>query len=817
MKGKPRETKSGGFGQSPKPSSRDIKSAGNSPVCSPTLNRKVVNSRNSTNKKTNSTVGASLNNTVIIDPSSIDEPLEKTTVIPPTPESITQCPCGMFDRKCIAIKCSKCSGDWHTECCNLTGVTPSVARKLESQLWKCPWCYQPDIQKPDLQSEIREKDAYDKFTCSISRLQTFTEELNDNITSVEFFNQHIKHLLLDDTKFKQHTEQLERLSADVVIIKEKIPNLSEVSKRDICELNETFKDNSSTISEKINRLQHEIINLSQTPKCECLELITTISDQLANIPKEETSTNLQNEHLSNMQKDITVMSKTMSSMKMETSNTDNVSDIATFKEQLAELLARPTSSTSSEGSSFPLDKLDSISERLDKLSSEVSAIKINSADTNYLSSTSELTSVSPSARPRPNTQSPRLTEMPVHDCDPFTSYSDSVIPEDLKGALNRLVDSKKDSFTTIGTDNSRDVLYFGEYSYRYSGGQHPAQQIPEEIDNLIDCVRAHLPNPDMKINSCLISRYLTGDNSIPPHRDNEAAIDPESHIITASIGAERTMTFSSNSGHDVRHQTLGDGSVLVSSRFSQDFWVHSIDPSESTGIRYSFTLRHVDPHFINSTVILGDSNTQHLKFGTGIGTLGAWMPGKRIKAGHIDAIPKASEIGPYRNIIIHTGINSINCSFKYKQSNQALINNLEAKVRNITETYPNTKVHISLLLPSRSPNINHRINGFNNLILDMTCRLSRVAIIEHSMFGDSLSNEHGRWKRSEGSGNDFIPNFDDILHLGKVGLRLFATNLKQAVVTKNRSQSAARFNGSRGGYRRAFGHGRPNRGGSSPS
>ena len=97
-------------------------------------------------------------------------------------------------------------------------------------------------------------------------------------------------------------------------------------------------------------------------------------------------------------------------------------------------------------------------ERLDKLSSEGSAIQINSADTNYPSSTSELTSVSPSARPRPKTQSPRLTEMSVHDCDPFTSYSDSVIPEDLKGALNRLVDSKKDSFTTIGTDNSRDVL-----------------------------------------------------------------------------------------------------------------------------------------------------------------------------------------------------------------------------------------------------------------------------------------------------------------------------------------------------------------------
>ena len=63
------------------------------------------------------------------------------------------------------------------------------------------------------------------------------------------------------------------------------------------------------------------------------------------------------------------------------------------------------------------------------------------------------------------------------------------------------------------------------------------------------------------------------------------------------------------------------------------------------------------------------------------------------------------------------------------------------------------------------------------------------------------------WKRSCEDSNDFVPNLDDILHLGKAGLRIFAKNLKEAVVTKNKSQSAARFNSSRGGYRRALVHG----------
>ena len=41
------------------------------------------------------------------------------------------------------------------------------------------------------------------------------------------------------------------------------------------------------------------------------------------------------------------------------------------------------------------------------------------------------------------------------------------------------------------------------------------------------------------------------------------------------------------------------------------------------------------------------------------------MPGKRVKVGHIDAIPDPEKIGPYRNIVIHTGINNINCNPKY--------------------------------------------------------------------------------------------------------------------------------------------------------
>ena len=118
-------------------------------------------------------------------------------------------------------------------------------------------------------------------------------------------------------------------------------------------------------------------------------------------------------------------------------------------------------------------------------------------------------------------------------------------------------------------------------------------------------------------------QICNGDNFIPAHRVDEPVIDPESDIITFSIGTSRTMKFVDNSDESVKNQILNVNSLLVLSRFSQDFWRHSIEKCESNEVRYSFTLRHVDPHFINSTIVVGDSNTTNLKFGSGLGTLGA--------------------------------------------------------------------------------------------------------------------------------------------------------------------------------------------------
>ena len=372
----------------------------------------------------------------------------------------------------------------------------------------------------------------------------------------------------------------------------------------------------------------------------------------------------------------------------------------------------------------------------------------------------------------------------------------------MKSSIINFLENNSEQFKSIGADKSRDVIYFGEYSYRYPGGEHAANEMPSEIRSIFDEIQRQTPDQPMTANSCLVSRYQNGENCIAPHRDDEPVINPASNIITVSIGAERTMRFTNNSGSEVIDQKLKDCSLLTASRFSQDFWQHEIIKDESEEVRYSLTFREIAPHFVNSTVILGDSNTEHIKFGSGKGTLGAWMPGKRIKVPHIDAIPDATEIGPYRNVVVHTGVNSLNNS-GHRKSNTLLIKTLEAKIQNITTMYPKSKIYISLLLPSRSLPLNHRINDFNNLILDLTCKFSGVYVIENSIFGNKLSNEHGRWKRENVNSENFIPNLNDIVHLGKQGTRLFAMNIKSCVVKKKKPVSRERFNGGGGNYRRA--------------
>ena len=381
--------------------------------------------------------------------------------------------------------------------------------------------------------------------------------------------------------------------------------------------------------------------------------------------------------------------------------------------------------------------------------------------------------------------------------EPYVRHVDDGVSEEIQGVLRDFLEPNRGKLSPEGSTHTRDTLYFGEYKYRYTGGEHDStgKDLPEPLAKLLEHVRPHLSDSSAVFNSCLINRYKDGSDCISAHRDDEPTIDPESEIVTVSIGASRVMKFTSNDGSS-RDLTLTNGSVLIASRKAQDFWRHSIEPSEEEcEERFSFTFRNISKYYLNSTCIVGDSNTRLLNFGTGQGTFGKWMPGKRIEAFHIGEIPEPEDIGPYRNIVLHTGVNDI--KHRSRKSSQRLGDELYYKCKRIMEVYPRCKIYLSLLLPTKLSSINYRVKELNNIMQEMSHSHKNVYVLDNdiSQYCDRsgvLRSELGRHDKATGR-----PLDQDALHLGKQGLRLLARAIRSNIVRFNKATARKSIQGSR--------------------
>ena len=104
------------------------------------------------------------------------------------------------------------------------------------------------------------------------------------------------------------------------------------------------------------------------------------------------------------------------------------------------------------------------------------------------------------------------------------------------------------------------------------------------------------------------------------------------------------------------------------------------------------------------------------------------MPGKKVKALTIDAIPEPQAIGPVPNIVIHTGINDVNSN--NQRPNRIHVSNLERKCKAVHAVYPKTHIFVSLLLPTKVDYLNRRVREFKDFLLEMTYRSNnKVKII----------------------------------------------------------------------------------------
>jgi alkylated DNA repair dioxygenase AlkB len=157
-----------------------------------------------------------------------------------------------------------------------------------------------------------------------------------------------------------------------------------------------------------------------------------------------------------------------------------------------------------------------------------------------------------------------------------------------------------------------DVPFSELWKQQFSRWQ-PQKYIPpikELQDNLIEMYHTRYLFPEFvtipEINSALVNKYRSGNDSISFHRDNLPEFGENPTIMIASFGETRTIQFrrvkynrenpkSMKLDKDKQDQNfnieLEEGSLLIMGGATQKYYSHGIDKHLTNNERYSITFR----------------------------------------------------------------------------------------------------------------------------------------------------------------------------------------------------------------------------------
>ena len=319
------------------------------------------------------------------------------------------------------------------------------------------------------------------------------------------------------------------------------------------------------------------------------------------------------------------------------------------------------------------------------------------------------------------------------------------------------------------TQFTSKFLYYGEHDYSFGKYNLQAKSIPSWLYPTMEKVKKSSSNSE-RINSCVINVYEDGNSFLRAHADDESMISPWEDILTVSIGAERDMTFSHE--NTVKSCTLKSGSLLIMTREMQNSWKHSIETVPGlTGCRISLSFRHIDPVFAKSTIVIGDSNTKQLKFGTGKGTFGGGMPGMRIKMNTLLDIPHPNVLLSYANIIIHVGVNDLRND---RVDPRNLIGRLKEICTHLCQRKKSLNIVLSGALPSRNIYLNQQIHEYNYMLYQLSNSMDNVTFLNNNFFSGRNSILLARYASN---------NINDMVHINGSGTAALAMAMRDKVLS----------------------------------
>jgi hypothetical protein len=251
----------------------------------------------------------------------------------------------------------------------------------------------------------------------------------------------------------------------------------------------------------------------------------------------------------------------------------------------------------------------------------------------------------------------------------------------------------------------------------------------------------------------------------------------------------RTVIFKDTlHGTETKHETL-PGSLYCMSKKSQGAYRHRIEKDENfSGTRYSITFRCIHYKYLNSTCVLGDSNTEQLKFGDERGTFGKSTPGMRLKALYVEDV-NASDCISYKNVVLMVGTNNLKSKdIKNTMDVRGLVNKYTQKIREIRQLNGRCHVFVVPVIPTQFEHINCKIRDFNRIVTTELPRIfSRLSIV--SGVGELADRNRGgvldgRFSRKQDPSG---------LHVNNIGISIIVSCIKAAIFsTKSKNQGKSR-------------------------
>ncbi len=99
-----------------------------------------------------------------------------------------------------------------------------------------------------------------------------------------------------------------------------------------------------------------------------------------------------------------------------------------------------------------------------------------------------------------------------------------------------------------------------------------------------------------RFNSVLANYYRDGQDSMGAHSDNEPELGAQPIIASLSLGQERELIFKHQYQEHKLNLPLANGSLLIMSGTTQDFWLHNINKRTiPLGPRINLTFRMIYP------------------------------------------------------------------------------------------------------------------------------------------------------------------------------------------------------------------------------